>query len=436
MGRNPLLMFAIPLFLLALVPSGSAATCGLYISDLDARADGLITFKINNTGSIKEDIAYSVYVGLKRIQRVENLSLDPGKSAEGLVVYDFLYGNYKIRVDAATDCGSRDSREMVYALLEPLPEVCLDPEGIEGDTRCDVHAGFVLECRDGQWIYYGEDESCKSECYPYCTGEKIYPECGVDIETLDFLDRIMEGNPIRLEAGIKNTGRGSETINLKLYINGVLQRDYLLPALDAGESRAETLYYYPKAGESGFRLEAIADCSASDSKGGTFLAIEKPPEPGPEPEPEPQPLVTRVSIGPKSLDIPECKSRTLELTIESSRSQGFSIGVSGAEEEWLRYPGQVEIDGKDNIYVYITPQKPGTYKLTVTVRGEEESFQEEVSFYVVPEQPGEEQPGDFFSGISGFLSRNWLAMALIIGIIVLALVIALGAKYWHERGRI
>lgn len=435
--KLPALLIPLALLLfLALVPPVSAGTCGIYIYDLDANENGLITFKINNTGNIKEDISYKVYVGLKEVQSVNNVSLDAGKKADGIASYSFLYGNYKIRVDASADCGSRDTEEMVYALLEPLPEVCSGPEGIEGGRRCDVHSGFVLECRDGQWTYYGEDESCRSECYPYCGGEKPFPGCRVDIESLDFLDRIMEGNALKLETGIKNSGKGMETINLKLYINGALQRDYLLPPLGPGKSRLETLYYYPKAGQNSLLLEAMANCSASDSKAGNLTVIEAPPEPKPEPEPEPQPLVTRVSISPKSLDIPLCKSKTLELGIDSSRSQEFSISVSGADEEWLRYPERVEIEGRNKVYVYITPKKTGTYNLTITVRGENQTFREEASFYAAPAEEEEEAPSDWLSGLSRFLTKNWLAISLAVGIIVLVLVIVFGAEYWREKGRI
>lgn len=436
MDRKIALALMISVFFLALVPFGSAETCGIYIYGLDAQEDGLISFFINNTGDIDADITYTVYVGLNELERVEELSLDAGEGERRESGYSFLYGNYWIRVEAESDCGSRDFKEMVYAILEPLPKVCSGPEGVEGDVRCDREMGSLLECRDGSWIYHGEDESCKSKCYPYCTGEKLYPECRVDIETLDFLDNILEGNALKLETRIKNTGMGEEIINLKLHINGKLQRDYLLPELGPEESITETLYYYPRAGENEFRLEAVANCSASDSKEGTFLVIEKAPEPEPQPEPEPGPLVTSVSIGPKSLDIIISRGKTLELDIGSSRSQEFIISVTGMEEGWLQYAKQLEVEGKKRAYIYITPQKLGTYNLTITVQGEVEGFQEEVSLYVVPEQQEEEEPKDFFSGISGFLAENRLIIFGIMTIVILVLVISLGTRYWSERGRI
>ena len=110
--------------------------------------------------------------------------------------------------------------------------------------------------------------------------------------------------------------------------------------------------------------------------------------------------------------------------------------MTGAEEGWLQYAKQLEVEGKKKAYIYITPQELGTYQLNVTVQGEEEGFQEEVSLYVVPEQQEEEEPNDFFSGISGFLAENRLIIFGIMTIVILVLVVALGTRYWSERGRI
>ncbi|MCK4496759.1 MAG: hypothetical protein KAU24_01085, partial [Candidatus Aenigmarchaeota archaeon] len=95
-------------------------------------------------------------------------------------------------------------------------------------------------------------------------------------------------------------------------------------------------------------------------------------------------------------------------------------------KEWLSYPSSLEVDAGDKrVYLYITPEEPGTYTLELSVKAEYEGkeFTETVEFYVSPVQ-------EVGSGMTGFLTAASANLAaVIIGIvIVIAILLYIGFK--------
>ena len=123
--ERKILVFPLILTVFLALPVGvGAEACGVYIHDIDV-VDNIISFNISNTGVRAEDIEYVVYMGLDELAR-DNLTLDINEGVKRMYTYDFLYGNYQIKVQATADCGLYDIEEMTYSVLEPLPKICSD----------------------------------------------------------------------------------------------------------------------------------------------------------------------------------------------------------------------------------------------------------------------------------------------------------------------
>ncbi len=315
-------------------------------------------------------------------------------------------------------------------------------DGCTPGWRCKDSYNKAYQNSDCSWssITY-----CSNRCENgYCRGE--YGTCSVSIEDFDYITEVSEGSPAWVKFTLKNTGTRKETIRAKLYIDGSYWGSEKVE-LYSGSKITKSFNFYLLEGSHNVRVEAVAECGYTDTRN-VIINIRgtgtQPPQacnyngvceygesrqtcPHDCPEPEPTPTyITSVDVHPTSLDIENCATGTVSIDITSSKKQTFTIDVSGVSEEWLSYPGSLEVDvGDKRVYLYITPKEPGTYILDLSVKAESEGkeFTETVEFYVSPTQ-------EAGTGMTGFLTAvSANLVAVIIGIIiVIAIILYIGFK--------
>jgi len=139
--------------------------CGIDITGLDVSGD-IIYYSLRNAGSITETIDYSIKVNGAIIQS-GSLSLASGSTRSEQKSYSFGYGSYVVTLQAESDCGVDDSQTITHTRFRPYS--CKNPNGYEGEERCDYSEKQRLECRDGYWVrvsgyydYCENDDDCTS----------------------------------------------------------------------------------------------------------------------------------------------------------------------------------------------------------------------------------------------------------------------------------
>jgi hypothetical protein len=364
---------------------------------------------------------------------------------------DDYYGEYCYNCNACGDnvcnCGETADtcRQDCGMTCNPM---YLDTYRCNGVIRQRLHLDY--DC-NYEWFNW---ERCQDDCFDgYCTG--YYPgggggtsggyECGVSITGFDYIDHVSEGSPAWVKVTAENTGDRSETITVRLYIDGSQWSSGTLNLYE-GEDGTKTFNFYLDAGKHTIKAEAKAGCGSSDSKqasmdaqaSGTFPqacnyngVCEYGESYGTCPHDCPAPqqaasYTTGADVHPDTLDIERYGTGIVSIDITSSRKQTFTLAVSGIPEDWVSYPGSLEMDaGNRRVYLYITPKDTGTYSLSLSVRAEAESkeFVESVGFYVSVPDAGN-------SGLAGLVSGASANMAAIVVsvIVVAAIVVYIGFR--------
>jgi hypothetical protein len=298
-------------------------------------------------------------------------------------------------------------------------------------SDCDTEWKDVEDCLYGCGI--------NDECNP---GPGQIAGCGVKIKTFDYMSSATPSSNPYVTVLVENTGDQSETITLSLKVGGAQKGTYS-ENVYFGDNFTKTLYYFQPTlpGSYPIVLNADADCGSSDVATAE-LSISEPgevvePPPGPAvvvpADPAPQ---TAVDFFPTLLDIVAHQSKVIVVDIDSSQRQTFSIMVEGVPESWVEYQRQVIVDREKSVYIFTTPEKTGTYELTIFVTAESEgkNFERKVDLYVAPVDS--EKPEDTFLGyvtneftnFVSYVSQNiWAVIALII--IAIIIVIAIGHKH-------
>ncbi len=293
-------------------------------------------------------------------------------------------------------------------------------------------------------------EKCDYGCVDgTCTGAGSggtgYGDCGVLIEGFDYITQVSEGSPAWVKVTMKNTGEYKETLTAKLYIDGSFWGS-LEARLNPGSTSTKNFNFYLSKGSHNIKAEVVAGCGSTDSRsitmnvqdsgifpqGCNYNGVCEQGEshgtcPHDCPLTETSVFVTGADIHPTSLDIKNCGTGTVSIDLSSSRRQTFDITVSGVSQDWVSYPGSLEMDaGEKRVYLYITPREAGTHALSVTVSAvsEGKEFTETVSFYVSPDG------GSGYAGITGsFLSSpSGIAALVIVIVIAVILVVYIGFR--------
>jgi hypothetical protein len=155
--------------------------CSIDVFGLDVvenGADDIIRVKVKNTGDVDQFISYTLYVNDNDVA-AGSFELNQSDTHVLENSYTFSPGSYNIRIEAASDCGATDKESMVHRVLEPY--TCSNPNGYEGQRRCDLSGRRYLVCRNGNWESVAENSG--DYCY-YCShcGDGLL-NCGETAET-------------------------------------------------------------------------------------------------------------------------------------------------------------------------------------------------------------------------------------------------------------
>ncbi|MFQ5648115.1 MAG: hypothetical protein ACE5FW_02665, partial [Candidatus Aenigmatarchaeota archaeon] len=309
-----------------------------------------------------------------------------------------------------------------------VPYTCSNPPGVEGQNRCNPGNQEVLVCRNGEWVESSLDYSysCPSphevgyRCSTGWTGDTRCTEdglqkeyrnrdcttkwatvgectvCGVEIESLDFEDRILDAREGKATLVIENTGYKREEVNLMVYIDG--KRDSSTEFwLDSGEEKTKTVYYSADSGTHNLEFRARAGCGWSDSRHVELEVYKMVRMSLIEPEPQPEYLETGVGFSPDSLDMVLGKSGVVRVSIQTSEPQVFTLDVKGVPEDWASYTREMRVDRTRTAYVYLTPKEMGSYTLELEAMAldEGEEFSSQVELYVAEPQGAEDEFSQF-----------------------------------------
>ncbi len=249
--------------------------------------------------------------------------------------------------------------------------------------------------------------------------------CKLSVKRFDYYSYLREGMDGWAEIEIENTGERPGTLTTELYVDGTLTEKRKV-YLGTGESREERFEFPLSTGTHKIRVEAYLPCSKRVKKYAEITVFPLTsdvfiPESGEEEEAEI--TETGVIIRPSSLDIELGSGKTLEVVMKSPESTEFGISVEGIPEDWVNYPGNVEVEGKKTAYVYVVPKELGNYEFRVVVTAGSERFEEQIHLYVAPSG---EDGGKKINGLTGLISiaqSNWAVGAAIVSVLVLLVIV-------------
>jgi len=308
-----------------------------------------------------------------------------------------------------------------------------DYVSLDLDTRYFDYKDWV-KCKATVYDEEGNSDSefavARIGIYPYPDGE-----CEHTIETFDYSAYVLEGTTAWVEVKIRNTGDRSANLNLKLFADNS-QKDSYSVYLRAGREIEKRFELELPVGSHNIRLESKLDCASSTKNKYADIIIYKsgngPIIPDDEEEEPPEITETSVFISPTKLDIEIYTGKTIEILIQSPEEQTFKIEVLDLPEDWVNYPKEVEVYGKERVYAYLVPKELGEYTFRVKVKVADQTFEETIELYVAPEG---ELSGDEFDGITGFMAAggSWIVGLIVLVIIVAAVLIYYGYKRFKKK---
>jgi hypothetical protein len=428
-----------------------AAPCSIDVYGLRATSGG-VQAEISNNGEWNATVSYKLKIDL--VTAAEGgMNLTSGNTYDFSHNHAFGEGDFEIwlevnstGVNGNQTCHASDFMNVYFSNLEPVRR-CILPEGLEGDTRCDYIARGLSYCDGSQWVPYSEYpfqycDMCKhcgdgvcncweeQACPGDCEGIDYKP-CGVEITEMDHPSNVEWNATSYVNARIRNTGMGVETITVKLFVDNVQSGTNQTGNLLSGDSRVAGFTFRPTPGKKVIRVDAQANCSSGfDTKSASIIVYNRsdnrtvpyPPEPDAR---------TGINIYPASLDIEVYKSRTVTVNVESNRYQTVNISVSGINPSWVVYEPHITLErGHDGIYrkdgyVYITPQETGSYSMLVKALGQFANATENISIYAAPEQNLTETEEGPHEGV--------LPLVLIVALAIMAVIAAAYFGIKHLR---
>ncbi|MEM5871264.1 MAG: PKD domain-containing protein [Candidatus Aenigmatarchaeota archaeon] len=319
------------------------------------------------------------------------------------------------------------------------------------DTYKQAVNGYNDEASDSINLLVSDDDVVKCEVIVYdqnhnkasairsTSGYAVGKVCDLMVKKFDYYSYLFEGSIAWVETEVENVGDSSQTLYLKLYVDGVLKDQYT-KYLKPGEKTTKKFEFSLSVGSHTINIEAYFPCSRKINKTAEITIFPRSSSafiPYPSNVSQPTGEIS-VSINPKSLDIEIYSGDTIEISINSPVKTKFEIFVDGLPENWASYPKEVEVEGSEKFYVYIVPKELGNYEFKVKVKAGNRTFEEHVSLYVSPKS--EEVSGGIFdaSGMIAYTQSNWV-FGLILVIILIALVAAyfvtgkLKKKSYEER---
>ncbi|NIO22138.1 MAG: PKD domain-containing protein [Candidatus Aenigmarchaeota archaeon] len=307
-----------------------------------------------------------------------------------------------------------------------------DEVSFDLDSRYFDYKDFV-KC---EATVYDEEDNHERDYDIVRIGDYPYPSkyCGHSIESFDFSSFVLEGNKAWVEVDVKNTGLRSSTLTLNLFADNSLKDTHTVYLVTGREITKKFEFSLP-LGTHDIRLESYLSCGSPVNKYASIIVYKYgggviiPPEPPPEP---PEITETFVSITPTQLDIEIYRGKTIEIKIDSPSEQTFKIEVLDLHEDWVNYPKEVKVDGRERIYAYIVPKELGEYTFRVKVTTGDKTFEETIDLYVAPEG---ELTGDGGFDVTGLITAegNWVVGLIIVVIIAVIIVVYLANKKFRKK---
>jgi hypothetical protein len=265
----------------------------------------------------------------------------------------------------------------------PCPEGYLNEYDCSGST---LWRRYLTNTCEEIWKFV---EACPNGCYENaCLGSDgpKGEECGIDIQSVDYVDNFHEGEKGRVVVTVKNTGTVKEKLNLTLLVDGAKKYSYSIN-MNSGDEIEKAMFYYIGPGLRNGDVIAKTSCGSVDSASFQVNVLEKEEEvifPPYTPPYEEEEIETLVTISPDSLDIFQGMAKSIAVDIQSER-QPFSISVSGVPPEWVSYDNLVEVQGSETIFIFVTPKVTGNYvmEVSVTALDENKFFSSNVDLFVI-----------------------------------------------------
>jgi hypothetical protein len=267
-------------------------------------------------------------------------------------------------------------------------------------TDSNHKAYHYSDCSWGQSNYctYGCESGACRTTYAYqpppqpAPSPSPYPpstHCSVEIENLKYSHEIGRGDQATVEFTTRNTGRYSQSVTYKLYVDSVLKSQET-KTLNSGSTYFKDFEFDPgSVGRHDIKVVAKADCGFSDVRLASIEVVDESgfSGSGSSGSAVAIPGITSIDTRPSQLDILPYESKVFAIEIKSPVAQGFTIDIEGMEPDWLSYPSAVQVPkGIKNVYVYVTPQDDGVYPLHIKVRAlsDGDDFSKVVRVYVSP----------------------------------------------------
>ncbi|MBN1896170.1 MAG: hypothetical protein JW789_00395 [Candidatus Aenigmarchaeota archaeon] len=336
--------------------------------------DGYITFDIKNTGNVESDIRYNVLIDEKEIFS-GYVSLNAGKDEDVAAYYNFLPGKYRVRARADSN-GYIDSETKTYCVAG-LTENYMCSNGKVMREKMTSTCGIL-------WVIVQECSSCESEAcagYGVASPDSSVPavsSCNVEITSFNYIDGIASNMYQIVEVGVKNTGVGTSSAEVRIYVDNVYVKKGTV-SVTSGETVKKEFRFMMTEGTHTLKAEVIACGSVKDTaKSGVgavrvFSAAVSAgvPEPDPVEEAPSQKAVSRIFIEVDTGETGALYSYNCESVVFKVSpfppTEEYRVSVTGVPQDWLDYPKTVNALEKSEFYVYIFPQEPGNYTLNVRV---------------------------------------------------------------------
>ncbi len=389
---------------------------GVDVRKLDVDED-LITFTIENTGNVDEDISYSVYVDNNEIfKNTVFLYTDEDEDITGS--YYFQPGKHSVRAHAKAG-NYADSQTITYCV-----------EGVTDNTVCSAGKLLRETIKSGCVSYWEQVGTCEGGTDGGEGGDTA--TCEISITSLNYANDMASGETEILKAKIANGGPDDASVTARLYVDGrytsVKKTD-----LGDGESGEVEFRFTMEKGTHTAKIEATACGGAKDEASATIQVSGPKLEPGvPEgPDVEVSPEIKGVSEifieTASSLETTEFEAATLKITVYPP-TEKYTVSVTGVDQEWLDYPHSVNSLKNRDFYVLVSPEKAGNYTLRIRVwLGDEpgDIYDEEiVKLSVAAKAPYDHDEGGEGDGLTGmFVQENSALVGLVIALSLIAAVL-------------
>ena len=194
------------------------------------------------------------------------------------------------------------------------------------------------------------------------------------------------------DTAVKNTGRPAG-INSSILLDGQVAASYT-QFLKTGDTLSRTFYYnMPFKGTHTLQFQAKSTC-ASESRTAQVNVLGElgsyPIKPidiyGQTSQPA-SVQKTSVYFVPESIDVAAFRTNVVAVRILSAKGQYFSLSATGVPATWLQYETPIQAEGEQTTYIYVTPQLPGNYTLSLKAVALDEGLEFKGSVAVYASQP-------------------------------------------------